>query len=159
MKYVIVGNSFAGIFAVEALRSVDHAGEIVIIGDEAERSYSRAMMHEYLAGMVDESKIYLREEGFYERLNVALLSGKRASELRANNREVLADDETVSYDKLLIAVGGAPFVPPGIEGLGEYKESVFTFTRLGDIHRLARPIGDVKKVVVLGAGLIGMQAA
>jgi len=159
MRYVIVGNSFAGTFAIEAIRSIDRQGEIVLIGDEPERLYSRAMIHEYLAGVVDESKMFLRDRAFHSRLDVTALSGQRAEKLLPESHEIVVDGEKMVYNKLLLAVGGSPFVPPGIEGLDAFKDCVFGFTRMADAAGLSRRAQEARRVVVLGAGLIGMQAA
>ena len=77
MRYVIVGNSFAGIFAAETIRSVDREGSITIIGEEVNRTYTRALIHEYLAGVIEPSKMYLRAENHYDRLDIHLLERKR----------------------------------------------------------------------------------
>ena len=159
MKHVIVGNSFAGIFAAEAIRSVDIAEEIVIISDETQRLYSRALIHEYLAGLIDESKMFLRDDDIYQDQRIKLLDGRRATELKADDHELIVDGEAIKYDKLLLAVGGAPFIPPGIDGLDEFKDSISTFTLFSDAQQLIEKSKDIKHVVVLGAGLIGMQAA
>ncbi len=160
MRYVIIGNSFAGIFAAESIRKIDRNGEIIIIGDEKHRLYSRALIHEYLAGLIDETKMYLRDEEIYEHLNINCLSGRRVTKLIADAQQVVIDDnEQMEYDKLLIATGGTPFIPPGIEGLEEYPDSVFTFTQLDDAQKISGLCEKVQNVIVLGAGLIGMQAA
>lgn len=159
MRYVIVGNSFAGMFAVEAIRSADRDGEIIMIGAEEDRLYSRALLHEYLGGLIDKSKVYLRDENFHDSMCVKLITGRRAENLQVNKRQLSVADETITYDKLLLTVGGAPFIPPGIDGLDTFKDSVFTFTKFADARELSTLIPDCKHVVVLGAGLIGMQAA
>ncbi len=160
MRYIIIGNSFAGIFAAESIRQVDREGEIIIIGDEEHRLYSRALIHEYLAGLIDESKMYLRDEEIYEILNINCLTGRRVTKLIPESQQVVIDEnEQVEYDKLLIATGGAPFIPPGIKGLDEYPECVFTFTKMADAQKLSLLCDKVQNVIVLGAGLIGMQAA
>ncbi len=161
MRYVIIGNSFAGIFAAEAIRSVDHEGQIIMIGEEPQRLYSRALIHEYLAGMVPPSRMYLRPENIYERLNVDLISGKRAIELNPKKQQIQVEGEaeSIHYDRLFLGVGGSPFIPPGMSGLDNFPDQVFTFTKFSDAHRLAERCKTAQNVVVLGAGLIGMQAA
>ncbi len=159
MKYVLVGNSFASLFAAEAIRKVDHTGEVTIIGDETQRIYTRALIHEYLAGVIPTSKMFLRDENHYDRLNIRLLSGKRATKLSVETKEVLLNDEPVKYDRLFLGVGGVPFVPQGMEGLEKFPNQIFTFLKFSDAHRLAELCKQAQNVVVLGAGLIGMQAA
>ncbi|HID00425.1 MAG TPA: NAD(P)/FAD-dependent oxidoreductase [Piscirickettsiaceae bacterium] len=158
MRYVIVGNSFAAVFAIEALRRVDQSGEIVVISAEEEHVYSRAMIPEWLAGLVDDRFLYLREPDFYERMGVTPLLGQRVTGLEAAQKRVLLGQRTIEYDKLLLTVGGIPFIPPGIEGWGEF-EDVFTFTSLAEAKALRRAAEKAEQAVVLGAGLIGLQCA
>jgi NAD(P)H-nitrite reductase large subunit len=159
MRYVIVGNSFAGTFAAESIRQHDRQGEIVIVSDENERVYSRALIHEYLGGVVGEERMHLRDEHFADRLDLTMRLGERVEALRADTHEVVVNGQTLAYDKLLIATGGSPFVPPGMNGLKDFEGSVFTFTTMADARELARLAVTASKIVVLGAGLIGMQAA
>jgi NAD(P)H-nitrite reductase large subunit len=159
MKYVIVGNSFAGIFAAEAIRSADREGSITIIGEESNRLYTRALIHEYLGGAIDASKMYLRDESHYDRLNIKLMSGKKATKLDIGKQEVMIGNEAVSYDRLFLGVGGMPFTPPGMEGMDKLHGQIYTFTKFSDAEALAEKCKEVENVVVLGAGLIGMQAA
>jgi len=159
MRYLMIGHSFASTFAVEAIRRVDRQGEIVIVGDEPHRLYSRAMLHELLGGMVDERFCWLRSEDWAERYSVRLALGRRAESLDVASRTVKLDDgQELQFDKMLIACGGRPFIPPGIEGLDRF-EHVYTFTRLDDAYRLREAVRGAENVVVLGAGLIGLQCA
>ncbi|NLE29006.1 MAG: NAD(P)/FAD-dependent oxidoreductase [Phycisphaerae bacterium] len=159
MRYVIVGNSFAGIFAAETIRSVDREGSITIIGEEVNRTYTRALIHEYLAGVIEPSKMYLRAENHYDRLDIHLLAGKKATGLNIAKQTVTVGDETIEYDRLFLGVGGAPFIPPGLEGLDKLHGQVFTFTKFSDAQALVEKCREAQNVVVLGAGLIGLQAA
>ncbi|MFA5866115.1 MAG: FAD-dependent oxidoreductase [Phycisphaerae bacterium] len=159
MKYVLVGNSFASIFAAETIRKVDRTGEILMIGEETQRLYSRALIHEYLAGVVEPSKMYLREENHYDYLNIELVAGKRATKLLPDRREVVVEDKAINYDRLFIGVGGSPFIPPGMDGLDKFPKQVFTFFKFADAHQLGQLCQKCNNVVVLGAGLIGVQAA
>jgi len=156
MRYLMIGHSFASTFAVEAIRWVDRQGEIVIVGDEPHRLYSRAMLHELmlhelLGGMVDERFCWLRSEDWAERYSVRLVLGRRAESLDVASRTVKLDDgQKLQFDKMLIACGGMPFIPPGIEGLDRF-EHVCTFTRLDDAYRLREAVRGAENVVVLGA--------
>lgn len=158
MKYVIVGNSFAAVFAVEAIRKTDPKGGILIISDEARHTYSRAMIHEYLAGLVDDRLLDLRERDFYERLGVETLLGQTVTRIDTAKKTVSTDGRETPYEKLLLAVGGSPIVPPGIEGLDRFMD-VYRFTTLRDCVELRKAADRTDSVVVLGGGLIGMQCA
>ena len=159
MRYVMIGHSFASTFAVESIRKVDREGQITVIGDEPHRLYSRAMLHEFLARMVKDELCWLRRPNWSEQYNVDLLTGTRAVKLDANARSVELDDgRKVPYDRLLIACGGKPFIPPGIKGYGQFKQ-VYNFTQLSDAIDLQKLAETGGTVAVLGAGLIGLQCA
>lgn len=159
MRYVLIGHSFASTFAVETIRKIDRAGSITVIGDEPHRLYSRAMLHEFLARMVKDELCWLRRPNWAEQHGVDLLTGTRAVRLDPTNQVVECDNgRKVPYDRLLIACGGKPFVPPGIAGYGQFKQ-VYNFTQMSDALDL-QTIGDAGgAVAVLGAGLIGLQCA
>lgn len=159
MHYVMIGHSFASTFAVETIRRIDPLGRITVIGDEPWRLYSRAMLHEYLARMIKDELCWLRRPDWAEKLNVNLMTGTRAVKLDPKGKVIETDGgQKVSYDKLLIACGGKPFVPPGIKGYGQFKQ-VYNFTQMSDavdIQKIGQTHGNI---VVLGAGLIGLQCA
>lgn len=158
MRYVIIGNSYSAVFAIEAIRRYDPEGSLMVISDERRQVYSRAMLHEYLAGMVDERLVYLRDPDYYNRMKVKTRLGERASAVDPERRRVYLEGEYVDYDRLLLAVGGAPFIPPGIKGLDEY-DSVYTFAKFADASALLQAAKNAESAVVLGAGLIGLQCA
>jgi NAD(P)H-nitrite reductase large subunit len=159
MRYVMIGHSYASTFAVEAIRKVDPVGRITVVGDEPHRLYSRAMLHEFMARMVKDDLCWLRRPNWAEQHGVDLITGTSAIRLDPGSHTVQLDDgRLVPYDRLLIACGGKPFVPSGIEGYGQFKQ-VYHFTRMSDAIDL-RTVGDAGgTVVVLGGGLIGLQCA
>ena len=157
-KYVIIGNSYAALFAVESIRKAGSEDTIAIISDETEHTYSRAMLHEYLADMVGEEFIYLRDFNYYKNMNVIPYLGKKVNKINTKFKMVQMGREKIGFAKLLIATGGVPFVPPGIIGLEKFK-NVFTFTRKKDVGKMKLALKGVKSVVILGAGLIGLQCA
>ena len=156
MKYVIIGNSFAGMFAAEAIRRHDSEGEVWIVSREPQHVYSRAMIHEMLSGVVEERMVYLRDWDFYEKLNIKSLLGHEVKGIDTERKVLQIDGNEMDYDKLLIATGGNPFVPPvnGLDGI-EYH----TFTTLEDAQKLKDACKGRSNAVVLGAGLIGLQCA
>jgi NAD(P)H-nitrite reductase large subunit len=159
MRYVMIGHSFASTFAVEAIRKIDRAGRITVIGDEPHRLYSRAVLHEFLARMIKDDLCWLRRPNWTEQYDVDLMTGMRAVKIDAAGKTVALDDgRKVPYDKLLIACGGRPFVPPGIQDCGQFKQ-VYHFTRMSDAIDLRALSGAGCTVVVLGGGLIGLQCA
>ena len=158
MKYTIIGNSFAGVFAVEAIRKADPKGGIRVIAEENEPAYSPAMLHEYLPGVADKNLLYLRPSDFYEKNEVETVFGSSVTQVDAKERVLSLGRKKLEFQKLLIATGGTPFIPPGIDGLDKFG-NVFTFTRKSSADAMAKKMAGVDSVVVLGAGLIGLQCA
>ena len=156
-KYVIVGASAAGLGAVEAIREVDPIGTITVITDETCSHYSRPMISDFVSGKADMKKINCRTEEFWKENNVEALMGKKATALNLTEKTVqLESGEKVSYEKLLLATGGKPFVP---KTEGSDKDGVFTFTTIGDAQRIDAKIDAInaKAAVVIGGGLIGIS--
>jgi NAD(P)H-nitrite reductase large subunit len=155
-KYVIVGACAAGIGAVEAIREVDPNGEITVVSEEQCSHYSRPMISDFVSGKADLEKMKTRDDQFWQNHNVNLVCKKAVKLNTAEHTVALEDGTTVSYEKLLLATGGKPFVP---KMEGQEKEGVYTFTNISDAERLAQKInaGDAKRAVVIGAGLIGIS--
>lgn len=158
MKYVIVGNSAAAVGCIEGLRKCDKDGEITVISDEKHHVYSRPLISYYLAGKVTPENMVYRRSDFYEKNNVKTLFGEKAVAIDSNKKVVkLAGGSSVQYDKLLIATGSSPFVPP-TEGLKQ-QSNVFTFLKYDDALGIEKLINPQSRVIVVGAGLIGLKAA
>jgi NAD(P)H-nitrite reductase large subunit len=158
MKYVIIGNSAAAVGCIEGIRKSDKQGSITVISDEKHHVYSRPLISYYLAGKVTPENMVYRKEDFYKKNGVELLLGIRAQSIDAKKKTVaLEDGKTVEYDKLLIATGSSPFVPP-TEGLKD-QNNVFTFLKYDDALGIEKLLTKQSKVVVIGAGLIGLKAA
>jgi len=155
-NYVIIGNSAAAVGAIEGIREADKDGKITVISKEPYYAYSRPLICYLLAGQVKASKMLYRDKDFYKKKKVKTVLGKKATGLDLEKKAVLMEDgEKVSYQKLLISTGGVPFVTP-IKGLD--NDNVFTFTTWDDAKNLDKLVKKIKKVVVIGAGLIGMKA-
>ncbi|MGN0665959.1 MAG: NAD(P)/FAD-dependent oxidoreductase [Huintestinicola sp.] len=158
MKYVIIGNSAAGIGAVQGIRECDKDGQIIIISDEKYHTYSRPLISYYLKGAVTEENMKYRPDSFYSDNNVeTMLDKKVVSVDSAAKKVVLSDNSSVEYDKLLIAAGSKPFVPP-MDGL-ENVQNKFSFMKLDDVKAIEKVVKQGSKVLIVGAGLIGLKAA
>jgi len=159
MNYVIIGNSAAGIGAVEGIRQVDKDGAITVITDEPHHTYSRPLISYLLYGKVDEAKMKYRPDGFYSGNKCEILHCK-AEKIDADNKQVvLSDGKNLPYDKLLVAAGSSAFTPP-FDGLDSVSDK-FTFMCLDDAKRLGNALGSGKdkRVLIIGAGLIGLKCA
>lgn len=158
MKYVIIGNSAAAIGCVSGIRSVDQDSSITLISDEPHFTYSRPLISYWLKGKVTDEKMYYRSSDFYEKNNCTALLGKRAEKIDTAAKKVVLDDgSTVEYDKLLVATGSSPFVPP-VEGMNDAKNA-FTFLKWDSAKAVKEAVTKESKVVIMGAGLIGLKAA
>ncbi|MCL2209296.1 MAG: FAD-dependent oxidoreductase [Treponema sp.] len=160
MKYAIIGNSAAGIGAVEGIRQIDKKGEITIITNEAHHTYSRPLISYLLLGKVTEESMKYRANNFYIENNVTLLSNVTVKSIDEEKKQLLlSGGKNISYDKLLVAAGSSPFVPP-FEGLDTVKEKT-TFMSLDDARKLDGMLARKKdvEVLIIGAGLIGLKCA
>jgi NADPH-dependent 2,4-dienoyl-CoA reductase/sulfur reductase-like enzyme len=157
-RYVIVGASMAGAKAAETLREEGFGGSIVLLGEEQERPYERPPLSKgYLLGKEEKGSIYVHEEGWYAENGVDLRLGVTATSLDLGSREVgLADGGTVGYDRLLLATGAAPrrLSVPGAD-----LDGVLYLRRVGDSERLAGALRGAGRVVIVGAGWIGLEVA
>ncbi|MFV9567425.1 NAD(P)/FAD-dependent oxidoreductase [Thermoanaerobacter mathranii] len=157
MRIVIIGNSAAMVGAVEAIRKYDTSSEIVVISDEPYHVYSRPLISYYLGNLVSEDKMIYREKDFYHKNKVKTLFGIKAISIDERKKEVyLENGDSITFDKLLIATGGKPIIPP-VEGLN--KKNVHTFIKMDDAKKLKEVAKPGSKAVIVGGGLIGFKAA
>ncbi len=158
MNYVIIGNSVAAVGAIRGIRGVDEKGNITVISRERHIAYGRPLISYLLGGLITEKRMAYLPEEFYEKNRVNLLLDAEVVGVDSARKQVkLAAGDSIGFDKLLVATGGDPFVPP-IEGLAG-KERIFTFTTWDDAEKLKAIAADVERVVVIGGGLIGLKAA
>ena len=156
-KYVIVGNSAGGVGAAEGIRQVDREGQITIVSEEPYPAYSRPLISKYVSGEATLPSMLYRPADFYDKQRIELLSGVAARRIDLTGKSLeLADGRRLPWDSLLLATGGTPFVPR-LEGLD--REGVHTFTTLDDAKRLAAQLGEARRAVVIGGGLIGISVA
>jgi 3-phenylpropionate/trans-cinnamate dioxygenase ferredoxin reductase component len=156
--YVIVGASLAGAKAAEALRDEGFAGPIVLIGVERERPYERPPLSKgYLLGAADRQSIYVHQEGWYAEHDVDLRLGTEVAGIDPSTRQVmLADGGRLGYDKLLLTTGSSPrrLPVPGAD-LG----GVRYLRQVADTDEIKAVLQTASRVVVIGAGWIGLETA
>jgi len=158
MKYVIIGNSAAGVGAVEGIRQTDKKSDITIITNEAHHTYSRPLISYFLLGKVSEEGMMYRGGNFYSDNKCNLLSNVTVTQIDAAAKKVvLSNGKHLPFDKLLVATGSLPFVPP-FEGLNTVKDKC-TFMSLDDAKKLDSMLEQNKRVLIIGAGLIGLKCA
>ncbi|MCJ2669404.1 MAG: NAD(P)/FAD-dependent oxidoreductase [Thermoplasmata archaeon] len=156
MRHVIIGCGAAGVSAAEAIRKHDRQSEVMIVAKQKRPPYSLCSLPAVLAGEIDPSKIVRFPRGYFDDIDVDLRLGKEVTKVLPTDRRVVIDGRKLKYDRLLIAPGSLPLVPP-IDGIE--KRGVFTLTSLEDVRRIQRYMRDKKHAVVIGAGFIGIEAA
>lgn len=158
MKYVIIGNGTAAVGCIEGIRSLDRTGGITVISAESHHTYSRPLISYLLQGKTDRRRMKYRDDDFYEKNDCTPLLSRTSAGIDPEARSVrLSDGTNVSYDRLLIATGSVPFIPPtpGLDAV----EKQFTFLSLDDADALEKAIGPDSRVLIMGAGLIGLKCA
>lgn len=168
--YVILGNSAAGISAVEAIREADAAGSILMLSPEPYVAYGTPLISYVLEGKIAEENMWLRPASFYEDHQIDTLFGPEfgAVAIDAEAHEVqLVNDEKLGYGKLLVATGSTPSQVdiPGLAG----ASNAVNFITLDQAKQAGSMVdaataaahaqGRKSRVMVLGGGLIGMKAA
>lgn len=158
MKYVIIGNAAAGIGTVEGIREYDKDGEILIISDEKYDTYSRPLISYWLKEAVTEENMRYRNADFYEKNNVKTMLDTKVIAIEPDKKEVVIEGgENVPYDKLMVATGSKPFVPP-MQGMEKIAKK-FSFMKKDDAKAVKEAVFDGARVLIVGAGLIGLKAA
>ncbi|HMG29906.1 MAG TPA: FAD-dependent oxidoreductase [Jiangellaceae bacterium] len=156
--FVIVGASLAGAKTAEALRDQGHDGAIVLVGDETERPYERPpLSKDYLTGKADRDTVYVHPPSWYDEHDVELRLGTTVTAVQPGSYRVVLDDgETLGYAKLLIATGSTPRPLPVPGG---NLDGVLYLRRLADSDRIRQTLHEGSRLVVVGAGWIGLETA
>jgi len=156
MRYIVVGASAAGISGAKTLRELDKDAEIILVSKD-ENVYSRCILHHYISGQRDIEALDFTDRDFFEKYNIEWKKGLEVKSI--DDREhviVLSNGESLKYDKILLATGASAFIPP-VENLREAK-NVVGLRNLEDAIKIKEEAEKVKNVVVLGAGLVGIDA-
>lgn len=156
-QYLIVGASHAALAAVQAIRMHDPVGSVTVVSKDDALPYSPTVLPYVVSGRSDPNGVFLRDDAYFSKYQVNYLKGAAVTGITAAGKRVsLSSGEEISYEKLLLATGAAPLLPP-IPGLNAVKYHVLR--SLGDAVKLRQAIGEAHHAVVLGAGLVGMHAA
>jgi nitrite reductase (NADH) large subunit len=158
MKLVVIGNGMAGMRTVEELLKIaPDFYDITVYGDEPYPNYNRIMLSPVLANEQTIDDIILNSVEWYAENNITLHTGKRINKIDRTKRVVIAEDGTSSeYDRLLIATGSTPFMLPIP---GKDLEGVIGYRDIKDTNAMIDAAKVYKKAVVIGGGLLGLEAA
>ncbi len=153
MRFVIVGNGIAGISAAHAIRMTGSDALITIVSDEAEPGYSACVLSDYVSGEMKRENVIIKDFPEYARDGIRLLSPQKVVGMSVEEKRVILENDILPYDRLIIATGSKPVVPPAI---ATDKTGIFTFKSLKDADKISGWKGNA--AVVVGSGPIGLEA-
>lgn len=155
--YVILGNGAAGFSAAKAIRERDVTASVVMISNESYSTYNRPMLTKSMVAELDAAAIAVEPESWYEENRIIQVLGKQVVKIDIQAKEVSLDDGTkLMYTKLIYALGSECFIPP-ISGTD--KPEVVAIRRMSDIEKIEKMMDKVRDVVVIGGGVLGLEAA
>jgi len=157
--FVIIGAGQAGFSLAETLRKKGFKGAITMIGDEPVPPYQRPPLSKaYLLGDMGVERLFLRPESYYQEHNINLRAGVSAQKINPSLRHVtLSDGTTLIYDKLALTTGAAPHRLPA--RIGGDLAGVYTVRSLADVDAMKPEFTQGKRVLIIGGGYIGLEAA
>ena len=157
-QIVVIGAGQAGATLVAKLRSAGHAGPITLIGEENAPPYQRPPLSKaYLMGEMAEERLYLRSAEFYESHDITLRLGQKVSAIDAVAKTVTVGSDTLHYDHLALTTGSVPRRLPA--AVGGDLGGVYTVRSLGDVDAMRPEFVAGRRVVIIGGGYIGLEAA
>ena len=157
-KVVIVGGGQAAASLAAKLRSEKFKGSIAIVCKEAHPPYQRPpLSKKYLLGEIPLDRLYLRPLSFYEDQQITLHLGKAVDLIDPAKKQVIFGGDSLEYDDLVLALGSEPRRLP--KKIGGQLGKVFTVRDLADVDTLAPEFGERKRVLIIGGGYIGLEAA
>ena len=158
-KIIIVGASAAGISAAKEIRTVNNIDKISIITEENHMPYYRPYLTEYIKdnSVENRANFYLNKEEWYKNNDIDIFPGEKVIEINQLKKVIKTEKgRELPFDKLILANGSTPFVP--IKDALE-KENVFTIRTLDDARAVYWFSNKIKKVIVIGGGLLGLETA
>ena len=156
MAYVVVGASAAGINAAKTLREINKDIEIILVSKD-EHVYSRCILHHFLDGRRNIDDLDFSPAEFFEKYDVKWIKGVEVTAIDTKEKKLKLDNgENLYYEKVLLATGASSFLPP-IENL-RTANNVIGLRNLDDAIRIKEIAPKVKNIIILGAGLVGVDA-
>jgi nitrite reductase (NADH) large subunit len=154
--YLIIGNGIAGTTAAENIRKQDDKGSITIAADEGLAFYNRMKLNELISGGMPEQKLMMKKEEWYREQRIDLKLKTRIEGAEPGEKVVITkDNKKLPYDRLLIAAGSHSFMPPM---KGADKPGVFALRSVQDARDISAWAKGVQDVVLIGGGLLGLEA-
>ncbi|QQY78867.1 nitrite reductase (NADH) large subunit [Keratinibaculum paraultunense] len=157
VKYLIIGNGIAGLSAAREIRKIDDKGSMMMITNEPYLTYYRLKLTEYLSKDFKDEELLVNSEDWYKEKNIKVLLNMIVESLDVDKNEVKLDDgSTIKYEKLLLAMGSRPFIPPIP---GKFKQGVLALRTLEDLKYIKSYFDECKDIVIIGGGPLSLEAA
>ena len=158
MHVVVVGAGQAGAALVAKLRTAGHTGQITLIGEEPSPPYQRPPLSKgYLMGDMAEERLWLRSNDFYADQNITLRLGAPVTAIDPVTRTISVGGDTLQYDHLALTTGSIPRRLPA--AIGGDLTGIYTVRTLADVDAMRGEFTAGRRVVVIGGGYIGLEAA
>jgi len=157
-RVVVVGGGQAGAALVARLRNDGFTGAVTLIGDEPVPPYQRPpLSKKYLLGEMAGERLYLKPASFYDEQEIELVTGTPVAAIDRAAREIVAGDRRIPYDSLALTTGALPRLLPA--AIGGALEGVYPVRTLADVDAMAPEVRAGRRVLVIGGGYIGLEAA
>lgn len=156
MRQVIIGTGAAGISAAKTIRGISAEDDIIMISEDAVIQ-SRCMLHRYISGERNEETISFVDDDFFQDNRISWIGGERVQKIDPAAKTIFLNGEKITYDNLLIATGADSVIPP--IGMLHMANNVFGLRHLRDAKAITKQAESSEKVLVIGSGLVGLDAA
>ena len=157
-KVIIVGGGQAAASLAHKMRSLGFDGALTMMCEEKTPPYQRPpLSKKYLLGEMALERLYLRPEHYYVEQNITLHLGERVNAIDRQSNEIITEKGQYAYDRLVLATGSTPRLLPA--HLGGTLENVFSVRDLKDADSLAPHMKEGKRLLIIGGGYIGLEAA
>ena len=156
-KYLIIGSGIAGLSAAEGIRQVDKEGEITIVSKETNLPYSRPMLTKSPFISFNPENWTIHSDSWFKENNIKLVKSEEIADIDYEGRVARGKEgEEFQFDKLILATGSSNFIPPF---KGKDRKGIFTIREAEDIYNIKTYCYPGAKAVVIGGGVIGIEAA
>ena len=163
MKIIIIGNGVAGTFAAQNIRTQDKDIEINIYSQEKYPYYTRIKLPELISEKITIDDMIVFKKDWYEKNNIKTFLNKRVKKIHPKDKQISIEgqEDTINYDKLIIATGSLPNIPPIKNAKGMLGEGVFALRNIDDALLIRNFIknSNAKKAIIIGGGLLGLELA
>lgn len=153
--YIVIGNGIAGHSAIKEL--IKHEGRILLITKEKYHTYFRTQLSHFISKEFSDKELYLTNDKFFKDNNIDVLLDTEVVKLDYEKKMIATNkNDEYTYEKLLLATGSSPFVPP-LEKTD--SKGVFAIRDLDDLYEFKKELKEANKVAVIGGGILGLEAA